>query len=123
MTRGRTRSMLKVEGLALLAAVGVFGLSTTAAGQAAGGGRGSHPRSRDDDSADCHNSAVRFGVRARVCRDSRRPEHQSARRHSACMRRSGGAVGVDLFITNDDRLSRKHVTDVKFVTSLDRAYL
>lgn len=33
------------------------------------------------------------------------------------------AAGIDLFITNDDRLSRKHVPDVKFVTSLDRAYL
>ena len=31
--------------------------------------------------------------------------------------------GVDLFITNDDRLSRKHVPDVKFITSLERAYL
>jgi predicted nucleic acid-binding protein len=30
---------------------------------------------------------------------------------------------VDLFITNDDRLSRKHVPGVKFITSLDRAYL
>ena len=29
----------------------------------------------------------------------------------------------DLFITNDDRLSRKHVPDVKFTTSLERAYL
>ena len=33
------------------------------------------------------------------------------------------AAGVDLFITNDDRLSRKYVPDVKFITSLDRAYL
>ena len=33
------------------------------------------------------------------------------------------AAGVDLFITNDDRLSRKHVPDVKFITSLERAYL
>lgn len=32
-------------------------------------------------------------------------------------------AGVDLFITNDDRLSRKHVPGVKFITSLDRAYL
>jgi len=32
-------------------------------------------------------------------------------------------AGVDLFITNDDRLSRKHVPDVKFITSLARAYL
>ncbi len=33
------------------------------------------------------------------------------------------AASVDLFITNDDRLSRKHVPDVKFITSLERAYL
>jgi predicted nucleic acid-binding protein len=33
------------------------------------------------------------------------------------------SAGVDLFITNDDRLSRKHVPDVKFITSLERAYL
>ena len=33
------------------------------------------------------------------------------------------AAGTDLFITNDDRLSRKHVVDVKFITSLERAYL
>ena len=32
-------------------------------------------------------------------------------------------AGVDLFITNDDRLSRKHVPEVKFITSLERAYL
>src|SRR4029077_4551894 len=30
---------------------------------------------------------------------------------------------VDLFITNDDRLSRKHVPGVKFITSLNGAYL
>ena len=33
------------------------------------------------------------------------------------------AGDVDLFITNDDRLSRKHVPGVKFITSLTRAYL
>lgn len=33
------------------------------------------------------------------------------------------SVDVDLFITNDDRLSRKHVPGVKFITSLERAYL
>ena len=32
-------------------------------------------------------------------------------------------AGVDLFITNDDRLSRKHVPGVKFISSLERAYL
>ena len=36
---------------------------------------------------------------------------------------SAATAGVDLFITNDDRLSRKHVPDVKFITSLERAYL
>jgi predicted nucleic acid-binding protein len=33
------------------------------------------------------------------------------------------AANIDLFITNDDRLSSKVVSGVKFVTSLDRAYL
>lgn len=33
------------------------------------------------------------------------------------------AADVDLFITNDDRLSRKHVPGVKFIASLERAYL
>lgn len=32
-------------------------------------------------------------------------------------------AGVDLFITNDDRLSRKIVGGVKFITSLERAYI
>jgi hypothetical protein len=35
----------------------------------------------------------------------------------------GVPVGVDLFVTNDDRLSRKHVPGVKFIASLERAYL
>jgi predicted nucleic acid-binding protein len=33
------------------------------------------------------------------------------------------AANIDLFITNDDRLSSKVVKGVKFVTSLDRAHL
>jgi predicted nucleic acid-binding protein len=33
------------------------------------------------------------------------------------------AAEVDLFITNDDRLSRKRVPEIKFITSLDRAPL
>ena len=32
-------------------------------------------------------------------------------------------AGVDLFITNDERLARKHVPGVKFITSLKQAYL
>jgi predicted nucleic acid-binding protein len=31
------------------------------------------------------------------------------------------AAGVDLFITNDDRLSQKHVEGIQFITSLERA--
>lgn len=33
------------------------------------------------------------------------------------------AANVDLFITNDDRLSRKRVPDLKFIASLERAFL
>lgn len=33
------------------------------------------------------------------------------------------SAGVDLFITNDERLSRKHVPGLKFITSLAGAYL
>jgi predicted nucleic acid-binding protein len=33
------------------------------------------------------------------------------------------AAGIDLFITNDDRLSRKRIPEIKFITSLDRAPL
>ena len=32
-------------------------------------------------------------------------------------------AGVDLFITNDDRLSRKIVPGIQFLASLDRAFL
>ena len=32
-------------------------------------------------------------------------------------------AGCDLFITNDDRLSRKVVPGIQFITSLDRAFL
>ena len=32
-------------------------------------------------------------------------------------------AGVDLFITNDDRLSRAVVPGIQFITSLDRAFL
>jgi len=33
------------------------------------------------------------------------------------------AAGIDLFITNDDRLSNRRVAGVKFITSLERAFL
>jgi predicted nucleic acid-binding protein len=32
-----------------------------------------------------------------------------------------GTLEVDLFITNDDRLSKKHIRGIQFITSLDRA--
>jgi len=31
------------------------------------------------------------------------------------------AVGIDLFLTNDERLSRKQVPEIKFITSLARS--
>lgn len=31
------------------------------------------------------------------------------------------AANIDLFITNDERLSKNHVTGINFITSLDRA--
>ena len=34
-----------------------------------------------------------------------------------------GEAGVDLFITNDDRLSQKIVPGIQFVVSLERAFL
>jgi len=34
---------------------------------------------------------------------------------------SAALAGVDLFITNDDRLSRKIIPGIKFITSLTRA--
>jgi predicted nucleic acid-binding protein len=33
------------------------------------------------------------------------------------------AAGIDMFITNDDRLAGKVIPGVKFITSLSRAYL
>ena len=33
------------------------------------------------------------------------------------------SVGIDLFITNDHRLSRKVVSGIHFITSLDAAYI
>ena len=33
------------------------------------------------------------------------------------------AAGVDLFITNDDRLSQKNIDGIQFITSLKAAYL
>jgi hypothetical protein len=32
-------------------------------------------------------------------------------------------VGVDLFITNDDRLSRLTITGIQFLVPLERAFL
>jgi predicted nucleic acid-binding protein len=33
------------------------------------------------------------------------------------------AAGIDLFITNDERLSQKSVTGIQFISSLERAFL
>ena len=47
---------------------------------------------------------------------------RSIRAPDAIQLACAATAGVDLFITNDDRLSRKHVPDIKFITSLARAY-
>ena len=58
---------------------------------------------------------------ARLYADIRRD--RSIRAPDAIQLACAATAGVDLFITNDDRLSRKHVPDVKFIASLERAYL
>jgi uncharacterized protein len=49
--------------------------------------------------------------------------HRAVKAPDAIQLACAASGGVDLFITNDDRLSRKHVPGVKFITSLTRAYL
>ncbi len=48
---------------------------------------------------------------------------RSVRPPDAIQLACAAAAGVDLFITNDERLSRRSVPGVQFVTSLERAFL
>ena len=46
---------------------------------------------------------------------------RSIRAPDAIQLACAAAAGVDLFVTNDDRLSRKHVRGIQFIRSLDTA--
>ena len=46
---------------------------------------------------------------------------RSIRPPDAIQLASAAAANVDLFVTNDDRLSRKHVRGIQFIQSLDKA--
>jgi predicted nucleic acid-binding protein len=46
---------------------------------------------------------------------------RSIRAPDAIQLACAAAAQIDLFITNDERLSKKHVSGIKFITSLDRA--
>jgi predicted nucleic acid-binding protein len=48
---------------------------------------------------------------------------RSVRPPDAIQLACAGAAGVDLFITNDDRLTRKTVPGVHFISALDQAFL
>ena len=48
-------------------------------------------------------------------------QDRSIRPPDAIQLACAASAGVDLFITNDDRLSRKNVTGIDFITSLARA--
>ena len=59
-----------------------------------------------------HHAARRF---ADIRRD------RSIRAPDAIQLACAAAANVDLFVTNDDRLSRKHVRGIQFLQSLDKA--
>ena len=48
---------------------------------------------------------------------------RSIRAPDAIQLACAAAANVDLFVTNDDRLSRKHVRGIQFIQSLDKATL
>ncbi|HXZ86647.1 MAG TPA: PIN domain-containing protein [Myxococcota bacterium] len=48
---------------------------------------------------------------------------RSIRAPDAIQLACASTVGIDLFITNDERLSRKSVPGIQFVASLERAFL
>lgn len=48
-------------------------------------------------------------------------QDKSIRLPDAIQLACAASAGVDLFITNDDRLSRKNIAGINFITSLARA--
>jgi uncharacterized protein len=87
------------------------------------------PRERGDAAVRDHETTIRQIATILAFDASSAPRYAAIRSDrgikapDAIQLACAASAGVDLFITNDDRLSRKHVPDVKFITSLDRAYL
>ena len=87
------------------------------------------PRERGADAAQAHDTALRQAATilpfdadgARFYAAIR--QDRSIKAPDAVQLAVAAAGGVDLFITNDERLSKKIVPGVKFITSLARAYL
>jgi len=50
-------------------------------------------------------------------------QDRSIRAPDAIQLACASAAGTDLFITNDDRLSRKNIRGIQFIQSLDKATL
>ena len=87
------------------------------------------PREKGEEALRDHETTIR-GIATILPFDSASAPRYAAIRADRAIRAPdaiqlacAATAGVDLFITNDDRLSRKHVPDVKFITSLERAYL
>jgi predicted nucleic acid-binding protein len=87
------------------------------------------PRERDEESVRDHETTIRQIATILPFDADCAPRYASIRAdrtikaQDAIQLACAATAGVDLFITNDDRLSRKVVPGVKFITSLDRAYL
>jgi len=87
------------------------------------------PRQKGEAAVRDHESTLRqvasilpFDAECAVCYAAIRAD-RTVQAPDAIQLACAATAGVDLFITNDDRLSRKQVRGVKFITSLERAYL
>jgi predicted nucleic acid-binding protein len=82
----------------------------------------------DQKLADLYEQALHSPGVELLAFDSRCARSYASLRHDRTIRAPdaiqlscAAAAGCDLFITNDDRLSRKHIPGIHFVTSLDAA--
>ena len=87
------------------------------------------PAAVGDDVASLYESAITRAATI-VPFDLAAARHHAALRsdrsiesHDLIQLACASAAGIDMFITNDDRLSGKVVPGVKFISSLSRAYL
>ena len=84
---------------------------------------------RDDELRDRYAKAMRDGVTLlafdtpAALRFAAIRSDRSIRAPDAIQLACAAAGGTDLFITNDDRLSRKNVPGIAFIQSLDRTFL